>query len=107
MRYSTLPIKAGVQRLGRLPSSQHARNAFFLNRKFSCSRQIREEPKGNFQGQLYESTKQRLKRERAEQERYSQYQTQSPGARYAALLFGMNVPLFRLVCFMISTDRVE
>jgi D-lactate dehydrogenase (cytochrome) len=93
MRYSTLPVKAGVQRLRRLPSAQHARNAFFLNRQFSSCRQLREEPKSNFQGQLYESTKQRLKRERAEQERYSQYQTQSPGARYAALLFGMSVSL--------------
>lgn len=42
----------------------------------------------SFKSQLYESTQQRLKRERAEQERYSQYQTQSQGGRYAALMFG-------------------
>jgi len=45
----------------------------------------------SFKNQLYESTQQRLKRERAEQERFSQYQTQSPGGRYAALMFGMRL----------------
>ena len=45
----------------------------------------------SFKSQLYESTQQRLKRERAEQERFSQYQTQSPGGRYAALMFGTRV----------------
>ncbi|KAF7167938.1 hypothetical protein CNMCM5623_001152 [Aspergillus felis] len=43
----------------------------------------------SFKNQLYESTQQRLKRERAEQERFSQYQTQSPGGRYAALMFAL------------------
>ncbi|RAL04381.1 FAD-binding oxidoreductase [Aspergillus ibericus CBS 121593] len=42
-----------------------------------------------FKHQLYESTQQRIKRERAEQERYSQYQTQSQGGRYAALMFAL------------------
>ena len=44
----------------------------------------------SFKSQLYESTQQRLQRERAEQERYAQYQTQSPGGRYAAMVFGMH-----------------
>lgn len=44
----------------------------------------------SFKTQLYESTQQRLRRERADQERFSQYQTQSPGGRYAALMFGMH-----------------
>lgn len=57
-------------------------------RHLSSTLQRREEPKASFKGQLYESTQQRLKRERAEQERYSQYQTQSPGSRYAGLIFG-------------------
>ncbi|KAH1660194.1 hypothetical protein KXX15_001984 [Aspergillus fumigatus] len=43
----------------------------------------------SFKNQLYESTQQRLRRERAEQERFSQYQTQSPGGRYAALTFAL------------------
>ncbi|KAF3390919.1 D-lactate dehydrogenase [cytochrome] [Talaromyces pinophilus] len=59
----------------------------FLRRQLSSTRQLREEPRPSFKGQLYESTQQRLKRERAEQERFSQYQTQSPGSRYAALMF--------------------
>lgn len=47
----------------------------------------------SFKAQLYESTQQRLKRERAEQERFAQYQqTQSPGGRYAALMFGAKNP---------------
>ncbi|KAJ5532100.1 hypothetical protein N7513_001518 [Penicillium frequentans] len=48
-----------------------------------------EKPQASFKSQLYESTQARLKRERAEQERFAQYQTQSPGGRYAALLFAL------------------
>ncbi|KAL1963254.1 hypothetical protein VTN77DRAFT_8579 [Rasamsonia byssochlamydoides] len=48
---------------------------------------LREEKRQSFKGQLYESTQQRIRRERAEQERFSQYQTQSSGARYAGLMF--------------------
>jgi D-lactate dehydrogenase (cytochrome) len=54
----------------------------------SIFRQKDSEPP-SFKGQLYESTQQRLKRERAEQERFSGHQTQSPGGRYAAVTFGM------------------
>ncbi|KAJ5951771.1 Vanillyl-alcohol oxidase C-terminal subdomain 2 [Penicillium vulpinum] len=43
----------------------------------------------SFKSQLYESTQQRLKRERAEQEKFAQYQTQSPGGRSAALVFAL------------------
>jgi D-lactate dehydrogenase (cytochrome) len=60
-----------------------------LRRNFASSRHAREELKPSFKGQLYESTQQRLKRERAEQERFSQFQTQSPGGRYAAMMFGV------------------
>lgn len=42
----------------------------------------------SFKSQLYESTQQRLKRERAEQEKFAQLQTQSPAGRNAALIFG-------------------
>lgn len=56
-------------------------------RQFSVSA---AKPKENqsFKSQLYESTQQRLKRERAEQEKFAQLQTQSPGGRSAALVFG-------------------
>ena len=56
-------------------------------RQFSASA---TKPKENqsFKSQLYESTQQRLKRERAEQEKFAQFQTQSPGGRSAALVFG-------------------
>ncbi|PTU22223.1 hypothetical protein P175DRAFT_0523363 [Aspergillus ochraceoroseus IBT 24754] len=48
-----------------------------------------EEKPQPFKSQLYESTQQRLKRERAEQERYAQYQTDSQAGRYAALMFAL------------------
>lgn len=53
-----------------------------------------EKQQGSFKSQLYESTQQRLKRERAEQERFSQYQTESPGGRYAAMMFGKRAQLY-------------
>ncbi|KAJ6084473.1 hypothetical protein N7486_011273 [Penicillium sp. IBT 16267x] len=56
----------------------------------SARYQASEKPQqASFKSQLYESTQQRLKRERAEQERFAQYQTQSPGGRYAALVFAL------------------
>ncbi|KAL3494259.1 hypothetical protein BJX62DRAFT_198225 [Aspergillus germanicus] len=60
------------------------RRAFQLS-----NRQFAEEKPQPFKNQLYESTQQRLKRERAEQERYAQYQTQSQGGRYAAMMFAL------------------
>lgn len=55
-----------------------------------CSANDKQSQQPSFKSQLYESTQQRLKRERAEQERFAQYQqTQSPGGRYAAMMFGM------------------
>ena len=58
-----------------------------------------------FKHQLYESTQQRLKRERAEQERYSQYQTQSQGGRYAALMFG--TPITQSLLQSLSVSRTQ
>lgn len=60
-------------------------------RLFAASARCRanEKQQASFKSQLYESTQQRLKRERAEQERFAQYQTQSSGGRYAAMMFGM------------------
>ncbi|KAL2864870.1 FAD-binding oxidoreductase [Aspergillus lucknowensis] len=54
----------------------------------SCSWFADERPQ-SFKNQLYESTQQRLRRERAEQERYAQYQAQSQGGRYAAMMFAL------------------
>lgn len=59
------------------------------HRLFSFSVPRHNEKPPSFKSQLYESTQQRLKRERAEQERFARYQTQSPGGRYAAMLFSM------------------
>lgn len=55
----------------------------------TSSKQAEDAKPQSFKSQLYESTQQRLKRERAEQERFSQFQTQSPGGRYAALTFAL------------------
>jgi D-lactate dehydrogenase (cytochrome) len=54
-------------------------------RAFRASFQHREQQKQSFKGQLYESTQQRLKRERAEQERFSRSKRDPPGLRYAAI----------------------
>ncbi|PYH88734.1 FAD-binding domain-containing protein [Aspergillus ellipticus CBS 707.79] len=61
-----------------------------LKRGFCISAQRRADDKPQpFKHQLYESTQQRLKRERAEQKRFSQHQTQSQGGRYAAIMFAL------------------
>lgn len=60
-------------------------------RQFGASPRYLEDakPQNSFKTQLFESTHQRLKRERAEHDRFSQQQPPSPGGRYAALMFGM------------------
>ncbi|KAL4917057.1 hypothetical protein BDW62DRAFT_184464 [Aspergillus aurantiobrunneus] len=60
-------------------------------RGFQVSMECRstDEKPQPFKNQLYESTQQRLRRERAEQERYAQYQTQTQGGRYAGLMFAL------------------
>lgn len=66
-------------------------SALSQQRLFGASaRCLANDKQASFKSQLYESTQQRLKRERAEQERYAQYQPQSAGGRYAALMFGMS-----------------
>lgn len=59
-------------------------------RQFGISpRYLEDEKQQSFKTQLFESTSKRLKRERAEQERFSQHQPASSSGRYAALMFGM------------------
>jgi D-lactate dehydrogenase (cytochrome) len=66
-------------------------SALSQRRLFGASaRCLANEKQASFKSQLYESTQQRLKRERAEQERFAQYQPQSAGGRYAALMFGVS-----------------
>lgn len=66
-------------------------SALSQQRLFGASaRCLANEKQASFKSQLYESTQQRLKRERAEQERFAQYQPQSAGGRYAALVFGVS-----------------
>ncbi|PGH23805.1 glycolate oxidase, subunit GlcD [Polytolypa hystricis UAMH7299] len=45
----------------------------------------RQQERPSFKGQLYESTQQRLKRERAEQEKYARMSAEPPGVRYLAM----------------------
>lgn len=75
-------------------------------RLFSLSsRCLDEKQQASFKSQLYESTQQRLKRERAEQERFAQYQTESPGGRYAAMMFGMHARLAFVSRVLVLTPR--
>lgn len=71
-----------------------ARPTLTPNRCFGVSARCQEKPQQSFKSQLYESTQQRLKRERAEQERFAQYQTKSSGGQYAAVIFGMSARAF-------------
>ena len=56
-------------------------------RTIHSSRRLYEEKK-DFKGQLYESTAQRLQRERAEQRRFAKERGESSGGRNAAITFG-------------------
>ncbi|KAI9705910.1 MAG: D-lactate ferricytochrome c oxidoreductase [Candelina mexicana] len=47
----------------------------------------KDDAKKSFRGQLYESTAQRIERERAEQRRFAQRRGESSGGRYAAITF--------------------
>ncbi|KAL3445917.1 hypothetical protein BJX65DRAFT_280116 [Aspergillus insuetus] len=76
-------LRALQQPRAQTPLLQQRRTFQLSNRQFA------EEKPQPFKNQLYESTQQRLKRERAEQERYAQYQTQSQGGRYAAMMFAL------------------
>ncbi|KAL4784483.1 hypothetical protein BJX76DRAFT_217316 [Aspergillus varians] len=79
------PILRALQQPSSRTPLLHQRRGFQISRP---SRSVDEKTQP-FKNQLYESTQQRLKRERAEQERYAQYQTQSQGGRYAALMFAL------------------
>lgn len=50
----------------------------------SAKRRAEEPERPSFKGQLYESTQQRVQRERAELEKYAQLQKESPTVRYVA-----------------------
>lgn len=105
-RSSSFPSRAVLQAARPKPAkSGHVavqRHATYLQRYFGASAQHWKEKTQSFKSQLYETTQQRLKRERAEQERFAQYQTQSPGGRYAALIFGMTFPVLQRYRYAVS-----
>lgn len=89
LRPSALPLRAVLRAARPRPIYIQFANQ---QRLFGASvRRQADDKSHSFKNQLYESTQQRLKRERAEQERFAQYQTQSPGGRYAAMMFGMQI----------------
>lgn len=61
-------------------------------RGFRSTAVVKEEAKGqggpDFRGQLYESTAQRLQRERTEQARFAKERGESSGGRNTAITFG-------------------
>lgn len=59
-------------------------------RNFRSLRSLQEEER-SFKGQLYESTSQRLQRERAEQRRFAKERGESSGGRNAAITFGTSI----------------
>ena len=50
--------------------------------------EVQKDFKKDFKGQLYESTAQRLQRERVEQRRFAKERGESSGGRNAAVTFG-------------------
>lgn len=71
---------------------QCARKAMCFRREIHLSRCFAEEKK-SFRGQLYESTAQRLERERADQRRFAHERGSNRGGRNAAITFGQT-PFF-------------
>ncbi|KAI5308471.1 hypothetical protein KEM55_005615, partial [Ascosphaera atra] len=62
-----------------------ARTSLLSRTERSFSRSTRQAKEADdFKGQLYESTRQRLQREREAQKRFAQGQEQSPGYKYVA-----------------------
>ena len=102
---STLPRNTTAARL--------ASRAAAARRPFSSSATCRDEQKqkgaagagGDFRGQLYESTAQRLERERAEQRKYAEERGESVGGRNAALTFGNHNPYRRAMRNLALCDR--
>lgn len=92
---TTPALRAALRSIRSRPVTGFSQQRLFVA---SARRQANERQQQSFKSQLYESTQQRLKRERAEQERFARYQTQSPGGRYAALVFGMSRPQAQLRC---------
>ncbi|GAB1205677.1 hypothetical protein APSETT445_004356 [Aspergillus pseudonomiae] len=91
IRSNALPLRGTFRALQ--PRVNYRLNAAQQQRHYRASARNYEDGRPqSFKNQLYESTQQRLKRERAEQERYAQYQTQSQGGRYIALTFGTLKP---------------
>ncbi|KAE8145374.1 hypothetical protein BDV25DRAFT_164807 [Aspergillus avenaceus] len=86
-----LPLRGTLRTLRAFqPRANYCITTLHQQRHFrASSHQCADDKPQPFKHQLYESTHQRLKRERAEQERYAQYQTQSQGGRYAALMFAL------------------
>lgn len=105
LRTCTLPSRAAKialqpqtncpQKLGRTFTPPRDNLWKSQRRAFGSSPRCRDKGSKDqsFKGQLYESTQQRLKRERAEQARFSSHQRESPGGRYAAITFSRDSPL--------------
>ncbi|EGE00670.1 D-lactate dehydrogenase [Trichophyton tonsurans CBS 112818] len=73
-------------------------------RNFGASARCEQEEKkrqDSFKGQLYESTQQRLDRERAELQRFAQMQKQSPHIQYTAMT--ITVIVTALGCYFLGT----
>lgn len=96
-RTNTPALRGVLRNLRARPLTFPQQRLFGASSRCLANDKDKQSQQPSFKSQLYESTQQRLKRERAEQERFAQYQqTQSPGSRYAALMFGKSKTLRRL-----------
>ncbi|KAJ5376352.1 hypothetical protein N7509_013238 [Penicillium cosmopolitanum] len=89
-RTNTPALRGVLRNLRARPLTFPQQRLFGASSRCLANDKDKQSQQPSFKSQLYESTQQRLKRERAEQERFAQYQqTQSPGSRYAALMFAL------------------
>ncbi|KAJ5734788.1 hypothetical protein N7533_013191 [Penicillium manginii] len=89
-RTNTPALRGALRNLRARPLTLPQQRLFSASSRYLATDKDKQSQQPSFKSQLYESTQQRLKRERAEQERFAQYQqTQSPGGRYAALMFAL------------------
>lgn len=69
-------------------SPHHLRRTPLPGRNFHISKALKERDQ-SFRGQLYQSTAERLERERAEQRRFAEARGEAHGGRNAAFTFGL------------------
>ena len=105
---TALRAAARSSRITQNPSTTHSSVPNVISRQTRCFRTtpLRREERPSFKGQLYESTKQRVDRERAEIDRFARMQKESPMLRNIAMTICTLLCLMDLQsCDLVVVDR--